>query len=353
VRRIAGDIVADATWFHALPNGAGWTADDLNDSYGAAISAITLEQNYAEVRVTPAKGAGAPCEVALVQPHTGLTLDNRVVTAAAGGARRLVAQRLFDEPIVHLFGELPVGGKPEIVDVTVPRPADWYAAGLKEALGRRGIQVGGRARGVRWPDAPATSAVSVKLGDVVSPPMREVVMAFMKPSQNLETDLVFGHVGELQRQAATPPWRSTEELAVAALRDFLQRNALPAEEVRFEEGSGLSRNNLTTANATVALLAFMATHRLADDFVGSLPIAGVDGTLRTRMKGTVAEGNVRAKTGTLRYANSLAGFVTTGAGERLAFSVMLNRNTRQPPNRSVREELDDIAVMLARFPGGR
>lgn len=353
VRRVTGDIVADATWFHALPNGAGWTADDLNDSYGAEISAITLEQNYAEVRVTPAIRTGGPGEVTWLHPHTGLTLVNRIVTSAAGGVRRIGTQRVLGERTVHLFGEMPLDAKPATVDLTVPRPADWYAAGLKEALVRRGIRVEGRARSVRWPEAPAAAGAGVKLGEASSPPMRELVAAFMKPSQNLETDLIFGHLGELRRAPEVPYWRSTEDLAVAALREFLQANALPADEVRFEEGSGLSRNNLTTANATVALLAFMAKHHAAADFLTSLPIAGVDGTLRSRMKGTAAEGNVRAKTGTLRYANSLSGYVTTAAGERLAFSVMLNRNTRQPANRHVREELDDIAVMLARFPGGR
>ena len=137
---------------------------------------------------------------------------------------------------------------------------------------------------------------------------------------------------------------------MGALRDFLQRSGLPADEVRFDEGSGLSRNNLTSANATLALLTFMAKHREADAFLASLPIAGVDGTLRRRLRGTAAEGNVRAKTGTLRWANSLSGYVTSEAGERLAFSVMLNRSI-VPPGRFGRDDVDAIALMLARFSG--
>ena len=135
----------------------------------------------------------------------------------------------------------------------------------------------------------------------------------------------------------------------AAMRAFLQREKLPVDEVKFEEGSGLSRNNLTTANATVALLVRMASHREAANFVRSLPIAGRDGSLRGRMQGTPAEGNVAAKTGTLRYAASLSGYVTTTAGEKLAFSLMLNRNGPQPANRTTRQELDDVAVLLASF----
>lgn len=353
VRRITGDIVADATWFQALPHGAGWTADDLNDSYGAEISAIALEDNYAELRVTPGARAGVPCDFVLMQPETGLVLDNRTTTIAQGGKRRLEAVRLAGEQVVHVFGELPVGDKAEILEVPVPRPAAWFAAALREALARKGIRVEGGARSVRWPDAPAAGATSVKLGEVVSPPLRELVTALMKPSQNLETDLLFAHLGEVRRVAdapAVPGARTSEEYGVAALQEFLKKHGLPAAEVRFEEGSGLSRNNLTTANATVALLKFMATHREAKGFGESLPIAGVDGSLKRRMKGTAAEGNVRAKTGSLRYANSLSGYVTTAAGERLAFSLMLNRSV-PPAGRTAREDLDEVAVLLAQFSG--
>ena len=353
VRRIAGDVVADATWFQALPQGAGWAADDLNDYYGAEISAIALEDNYAELKVTPGARVGERCGFALVQPKTGLVLDNRTTTIAKGGKRRIEAVRLLGENVVHVFGELPAGDKEEVVDVTVPRPAAWFAAAFREALERKGIHVEGGARGLRWPDAPAVGATSVKLGEVTSPPLRDLVTTLMKPSQNLETDLLFAHLGELRRAAdapAAPGSRSAEDYGVVALREFLQKNGLPADEVRFEEGSGLSRNNLTTANATVALLKFMATHREGKGFAEALPIAGRDGSLRRRMKGTAAEGNVRAKTGSLRYANSLSGYVTTAAGERLAFSLMLNRNG-QPAGRSAREELDDVAVLLAQLTG--
>ncbi|MDP3071939.1 MAG: D-alanyl-D-alanine carboxypeptidase/D-alanyl-D-alanine-endopeptidase [Opitutaceae bacterium] len=350
VRHIAGDVVADATWFQALPNGAGWTADDLNDYYGAEISAITLEQNYAELRVQPGVAPGDPVRVEWLHPHTGLALDNRFTTGPKGATERLGMRRIFGESTVHLFGAVPANEKPVIADLTVPRPAQWFAVALKEALDRAGMRVDGVARSLRWPDASAVTPASVRLGEVTSPPMRELVTAFMKPSQNLETDLIFGHLGETFRAADAPARQPTEDAAVRLLQEFLAAQAVPADEVRFEEGSGLSRNNLTTANASVALLRAMARHREADAFLASLPIAGVDGSLRRRMKGTPAEGNVRAKTGTLRYANALAGYVTTAAGERLAFSLMLNRYV-PPSGRRATDEIDEMAVALARLTG--
>ena len=344
VKHITGDVVADATFIRGLPNAAGWTADDLMDDYGAEVSAVSLEDNFADLRVTPGGKVGDPCTLAFVQPHTGLVLDNRTTTIAAGGKKHLVRTRLLGENIVHLFGELPLGAPEELVDVTVPRPATWFATALKEALTRRGIRVDGIARSLRWPDAPAAGSVS--LGELSSPPLHEMITALMKPSQNLETDLIFDLLGEKFRAANAPALQTSEDSAVELLREFLRANALPAGEVRFEEGSGLSRNNLASANATVALLQHMSTHRAAKDFYNSLPIAGVDGSLRRRMKGTPAENNVRAKTGTLRYADSLSGFVTTAAGERLAFALMLNRYV-PPAGRTARNELEEIAVLLA------
>ena len=348
VRQITGDVVADATFFRSPASGAGWVVADLNDDYGAEISAITLEENYVDLRVTPSAVAGRACEFDVMQPYAGLVFHNRTMTVAKGGARSIQIQREPGSNVVHVLGELPLGGEEELLDVPVARPADWFASALKDALRRAGIRVDGHPRSVRWPAASPVAHNAVMLGEGASPPLREMIAAFMKPSQNLETDLIFAHLGETVRANDVPAWRTSEQCAVRALDGFLRRNNLPADEVRFDEGSGLSRNNLASANATVALLTWMAAHREADAFVASLPIAGVDGTLRRRMRDTAAAGNMRAKTGTLRWANSLSGYVTSAAGERLVFSVMLNRAI-VPPGRFGRDDVDAIAVMLARF----
>ena len=351
VRRITGDVVADATWFHQPPQGSGWTVDDLNDWYGAELSGVSLEQNYAELSLTPAAAPGGPVALAWRQPDAGLEVLARLRTVAADVPAQVVVRRLVGESRVHLWGALPAGGRPELVNVTVPRPAEWYAAALRSVLAREGIVVDGRPRAARWPDPSPVPVGAATLGELVSPPLRDLVADFMKPSQNLETDLIFGHLGETRRGAATPAHRTGEALALEALREFLVRSGVDPTEVRFEEGSGLSRNNLLTARATVGLLAAMARHPAAREFAASLPVAGRDGTLRTRLRGTAAEGNVSAKTGTLRYANALSGYLTTAGGERLAFALLLNRHAPEAGAPSAREELDQIVALLAAYAG--
>jgi len=348
VRRVTGDLIADATFLRSPPNGSGWAASDLEDYYGAEISALTLDDNYTQIAVKPAAKPGQPCSLAVMDFGTGLQLDNQTTTTLTNVPKHIEAHRFPGENVVHIFGSLPVGGQPEMVDMTVPRPAEWFAAALKEALRRKGIKVSGKARAVYWPSA-APSA-TIKLGEVISPPLRELLRDFLKPSQNLETDLIFEHTGEMSRPTNFPPWETSEDCGLSALHEFLATNGLPASEVHFDEGSGLSRNNLTTANATVSLLQFMSRQSAGKDYIAALPLAGVDGTLRRRMTNTPAARNVHAKTGTLRWANALSGFVTTAAGEHLAFSLMLNRYVAPADYRKA-SDLDDIVVALARFSG--
>ena len=348
VRRVTGNLIADATWLREPPAGAGWTADDLNDYYGAEISAISLEENYVDLAIKPAAVVGQPCTVEIKQPLSGLTIDNGTTTVAAGGARHIRVLRFPGESRVLVEGELPVDGKGEESEATVPEPAIWFATALREALSRAGIVVEGRALGRRWPESPAAAAV--KIGEIQSAPLRDIAASIMKPSQNLKTDLIFGHLGELERKADTPAWRQSDELALTALEQFLRRAGISTDGTLFEEGSGLSRNNLTTAANTVRLLQVMAAHKEYAAFYAALPIAGVDGSLHRRLKGTFAENNLRGKTGTLRYATSLSGYVTAASGEKLAFSLMLNRYP-VPSGAKSGDPVDELAVLIAGYPG--
>lgn len=350
VRGITGDLIIDNTFFQGPSTGGSWCVEDLDDSEGAAISALTLADNLAQVRVAPGTNVSDPCSLMLSPPETGIALVNRTRTIPAGGKKHLDFHRPLGSKTDYIFGDMPVDDMGETLEVPVPQPAAWFGAALKTALAQNGIPINGRVRCLAWPEAsPWHETNLVKLGEVKSPPLRDLLRSFLKPSQNLEADLVFDHTGEWLRTTNSPSWLTSENLAVSALEKFLAAGGVPAD-VHFDEGSGLSRNNLTSANATVALLTLMATNRWAKDFYNGLPVAGVDGTLRARMRGTPAFKNVHAKTGTLRWVNSLSGYVTTAAGERLAFSLMLNRYD-SAPGRMRTAELDDIAVLLAGFNG--
>lgn len=372
VRRIRGDLVGDESFFRGPPYGSGWAWDDLNNYYAAEISALTINDNTLQLSVKPGPTTGAPCQLTLSPATSYVVLSNRTQTAAPGTRRKISAYRPLGQNVIYVTGQMPLNDTNHTDEVTMANPAGLFVTFFKEALTRHGIRVYGKTRTVNGFNPPVKSfdvGRLVELGSVNSLPMRDLVCEVQKPSQNLYTDLVLAHIGAREQERRSlnrretsngaqraesefgAPMLTSEDAGIRELEKFLAKAGVPSGDVRFEEGSGLSRNNLATPNATIALLQFMNRHAEADAYRNALPVAGVDGTLRNRMKDPPAAGNVRAKTGSLRWANSLSGHVTTAAGERLIFCVMLNRYAAPDAEHSGRAEIDRMAVMLAEFAG--
>ena len=397
VRRIEGDVVGDESYFAGPPFGAGWEWDDLQAYYGAEVSALTIEDNALDLFVKPAERVGIPCRITTGPPTSFVTLINRTQTAAKGTEPRIVVYRPIGENIIYVSGRLPIDSSGYANAVAVHSPAGLFVSLFKDALAARGIVVTGRTRVVDWKYrevTPLDFAKLIELGSVESMPLGDIVRETLKPSQNLYAQLLLLQVGNRGRQGGTvisslssldphqpspgsaiakidstapsTDGRTDEEAGVELMQEFLSRIGVRKGDVLLEEGSGLSRRDVITPEATVALLTHMSRSRWAEVYRNALPIAGVDGTLQNRMKGTAAAGNVRAKTGTLRYVYTLAGYVTTAAGERLAFSIMLNNyynaersaTLRDPSGSQTqrvapppRDDLDAIAIMLSGFTG--
>jgi len=358
VKRIAGDLVGDDSFIKGPPYGSGWAWDDAEYYYGAEISALTINDNTLKVTVKPGEKAGAACKLSLSPETSYLTLSNRTTTAEKGARRTISFYRPLNENVVYVSGQMGLEEGAYSDEVTVHNPAGLFVAWCKQALERNGVKVGGKLRTMGWLERksePIDCEKLVELGSVESLSMADIAREVMKPSQNLYTDLLLAEVGEKTRTAETRESRggeeTSEDLGIRELNKFLGEAGVKRGDVLFEEGSGLSRNNLTTPNATVALLQFMNRHKASEAYLNALPIAGVDGTLRSRMKGTPAANNVKAKTGTLRWANSLSGHVTTASGEHLIFSIMLNRYHSVDARASGRGEIDVIPVWLAGMTG--
>lgn len=342
VRRVQGDIVADDSFFAGAPFGASWTWDDLQYYYGAEVSALTTDDNVLDLFFTPGDRPGDPVRLQISPDTSYLRFDTgRLVTGAPNAARRVSVTRDLASREARAEGVLPAGGIPSTNAITVPEPGLFFAHRLREALAAEGISVAGDVR--RSPGAAARAREGASLAidtSVESPPLRELLPWMLKPSQNLYAQLLF-------LQAGASAGNPSEEGGLRALRRFLEARGIPASEVLLDEGSGLSRSCLVTPAAVVELLQSMENHPARDVFLGALPVAGVDGTLRRRFRDTAAEGNLRAKTGTLRYVNALSGFVTNQSGQRLVFAVILNAYDPPPEGPGGRAAVDEIGRLLA------
>ncbi|HEX8070664.1 MAG TPA: D-alanyl-D-alanine carboxypeptidase/D-alanyl-D-alanine-endopeptidase [Pyrinomonadaceae bacterium] len=371
VKSVDGNLVGDESYFTGPALGPGWEWDDLQWYYAAPVSALAVNDNAFDLSVKPGARVGAQALVTtgpdFGQFLTGsftylgsditradapaLVLDNRVTTAAAGTRRELTVERPLGSATLLLRGSVPLGDTGYTASVAAPRPALTFVAMLRAALQRRGVSIKGRLRALDAGDrtfSPFDPAKLVELARRESPPFSEVAAQTLKPSQNLYAELILRTLGK--QFPSSDPKLTTAEAGSAVVRAFLRdAGVTEADRLSLYDGSGLARSNLITAEATLQLLVYMSRQRYAQVWRDALPVAGVDGTLRTRLRDTPAAGNVRAKTGTLNNVATLSGYVTTAAGERLAFSLIVNH---YPPDADARRAyLDAAAALLAAFAG--
>lgn len=355
-RAIAGDVRADDAWFDDVEWGAGWMWDDGPYWEWPYVTALTVADNVITVTARPGPRVGDPVAIALDPPTGYVTLNVSAVTAAAGAPSDLVVDRHWDpkENVIDVTGALALDAEPIVARRTVEDPALYAATMLLELLEARGVEVLGVARHGDLPGAEASIGVAAGGGVTdamidtvavhVSGPLSESVRNFLKISDNLTGELLVKAVGA---SVAGPP--GTYEKGLAAERAFLAREVgIDTTAQMLADGSGVSRYNLVTARQIVALLRYMTTRDdLFPSYRAALPVAGVDGTLENRMRGTAAEGRAGAKTGTLNGVTALSGYVPSADGERLAFSLMMEFYTgSSAPRRAVQ---DSIVAALARF----
>jgi len=328
VKRVKGDLVGDESYFNGAPIGSGWEWEDLTWSYGAELSALTINDNAIDLTVKPGMSVGFPVVITSGPPATSfMTIANHATTAARGSRSDLHIYRGLGANTLEISGSLPLGDTGFIGGVAVPDPALAFVSMLRDALVKRGVKIDGRLRtvdarsgGSIVPSSPAGPA-PIEIASLQSPPFSIIAAHTLKPSQNQYTELILRTLGKIQPPNPNDATRArdNEDAGLEVVTSFLRQAGVGESEIALNDGSGLSRNDLISANTTVQLLTFMTKHRYFAQFRDALPIAGVDGTLRTRMRGTPAEGNVRAKTGSLSSVASLSGYVTTAAGEHLVF----------------------------------
>jgi D-alanyl-D-alanine carboxypeptidase/D-alanyl-D-alanine-endopeptidase (penicillin-binding protein 4) len=356
VKRVEGDLVGDETYFTGPQYGSGWSWGDLQWSYGAEVSSLTANDNALDLSVKPGGHLGAPAIITTGPPDPLLRILNKVTTAPKGTKRDINIYRGLSSDEVEISGSIPLDDKGLSGSFGISRPALLFAYLLRSSLVQQGVVITGKTRTIPQPNsAPAAGPVAaglIELTNLQSPPLSLIAAQTLKPSQNLYTELILRTLGMVVAANPGAPAssdRTSETAGIEVVRTFLREAGVDATPLSLNDGSGLSRNDMITAEATLQLLTYMHRHRYASVFREALPNAGVDGTLRNRMKGTAAENNLRAKTGTLSSASSLSGFVTTAAGEKLVFSIMVNNYPEgtNPPSVCI----DPIAVLLASFAG--
>ncbi len=352
---IDGDVVADDSFYVFERYGEGWAQDDLVWEWGAPVSALTVNDNVVYVSIMPADHPGDRAFVTVTPYADYYRIDNRVMTTPPGtGPRRIYINREPGSNLLTLWGNMPADDNGANEALAIEDPADFAAQLFRSLLQRRGVVIYGRAR-ARHNELANLSTFSVTamasarggeerpfpraasplvLASYQSLPLREDLKVINKVSQNLHAELLLRLMGREKGTAATI------EGGLEVMRGFLLQTGITSDEFVFFDGSGLSRQNMVTPEAVIKLLTYITKQPWGQQFLETLPVAGVDGSLGERMKKTAAEGRVRAKTGSLGHVNALSGYATTVSGEPLVFSIIANNH--KLPTRRALETLDKI-----------
>jgi D-alanyl-D-alanine carboxypeptidase/D-alanyl-D-alanine-endopeptidase (penicillin-binding protein 4) len=356
VRLVHGDLMADDSYFTGPTYGSGWEAGDLQSWFAVPSSALSVEENIVDLTLAPASAAGLAASLSMDPVDAGLSLRGQITTTLSRDAADINLYRAPGDTTLYAFGTVPAKTPPQHFKLSLPDPALLAGEQLRKALIDRGIAVSGQVQALHWPqDDAALISRAQALAEVRSPPLMEILQRGLKRSQNLYLQNLFLSVGAQQQsaQAATDivPFASTQQWSVKTLQHLLADIGMPPSSSLIDEGTGLSRRDLVTPTAMVRLLTYLSAQPYAAQLRDALPIAGVDGTLAGQLRHTAAENNVHAKTGSMTYVHCLVGYVTSAAGERLAFAIMLNNYEPPADGPSAGADVDAIALLLARFQG--
>jgi D-alanyl-D-alanine carboxypeptidase/D-alanyl-D-alanine-endopeptidase (penicillin-binding protein 4) len=321
VRNVIGNdsLFPDQRW----SPGMSW--NNIQSGYGTGVSALTLDDNEVQFRVSAGTVGQAPTIDAL--PYYEVV---NAATTIAAGENRLRVDRMPNSRTLRLSGTITAGTPTETIRLGIDDPAYFAAWRLRTMLEARGVRVTGAVEARHRPFAPASddparrtgppaarAAEPEALARLTPPPLVEDLTLVSKVSQNLHAELLMRRLGLVAGTGSI-------EDGVARVAAMMERAGAPRTAWDLSDGSGMSTYNRLSPRAVAALLRWAAAQPWGAAWRATFPIAGVDGTLGRRFRGTPLEGRLFAKTGTLNATNALSGYMIARSGRTLIFSMYAN-----------------------------
>jgi len=335
------DIIVDASDFDNVPYAPGWAWDDEPYGFNAQISAAAIYDNSIEVTVTPGKTPGAPVSIDISPSTAYVTLKVTAVTSRNDSTATIDIRRERNGSMIVVTGNIAAGAEPYVDHISIEKPPLFFATLVKEEFERLGITVHGETFDMEeYPEHISYTPLR-RLAAHTSPPMREIVSATNKQSLNLAAEMLTKKLGRIYGGIGSTA------AGVETIRKMLGESGVDIEHIKIYDGSGLSRQDMIAPADITTLLRWAWRSSVARDFMGSLAVAGKDGTLINRLRGTLAEGNVIGKTGYLNSIRAISGYARTRDGELVAFSIVANNYS--VPTSVVNTAQDLIVMRLASF----
>jgi D-alanyl-D-alanine carboxypeptidase/D-alanyl-D-alanine-endopeptidase (penicillin-binding protein 4) len=326
----------------------------LQEDYAAIPSPFTIDDNVLEWRLRPSS-IGQPAIFEWSNPKFARSwkVDNQTVTAASNNqaaakslANELTVNRPYPKQLLVVGGQIAVDAPPKSGVVTVPDAEANFLNVLQEELIAQGIKLD-KFSPEEKPDQKEAFLDSGKefnsyksLAISKSLPLSELIGTTNRDSRNLYAELILRAVGDRYHESDSD---DSFDAGIDKIRKYLQSmiTSSSGSQVLLADGSGLSRQNLSTPRSIVQILRSAASD---PNFRNSLAIAGVNGTLASRFKKTLAEGKIRAKTGTLTGITALSGYANPSDYREVIFSIMINNSDLS--NKELQQYVDEIALLI-------
>ena len=342
IKTIEGHLVGDDNCFSDQVLGHGWAWNDESEWYAAQNTALSFNDNCLDLYISPADSIGKLATIETFPRTNYVQITNEVFTVENNQQTHVYFERVRGTNKLMVSGSIAINSNTIKDHATIENPTLYFVSVFKDVLVNEGLEVKGQAFDIDdlagYNYHPSDSNRIIRH---TSPPLSELIKKTNKDSQNLWAELLLRTLGRQFNGVGSYP-RSIE-----VIKTFLSQIGIDPEMTAISDGSGLSRLNLLSPLQVITILRYLYRHPHFEVFYNSLSVAGVDGTLRGRMRGTLAENNIRAKTGTLNRVKALSGYLTTRDGEDLVFSMTCNNYT--VPTSMVSNMQDLVCERLANF----
>lgn len=312
-RHIAKDLVIDDTFFDEVRTVRNGRASDR--AYDALLGAVSVNFNTTAIYVKPGDFAGAKARVIIDPDNTYVRVINGARTVATHKEMTIRVSRIRAKysDTIRVTGNIPLGTEEKRFYKNISYPRQYAASLFRQFFKDRGITIQGRNRYEAVPETAREILV------YESRPLSMVVTDLNRMSNNFIAEQI---LKTMAAELKSVPGSTDNGLKI--LEKFLKEAGVSGN-YQLVNGSGLSPDNLMTAAQLVEVLKFgYRNFGVFPEYVSSMGIAGVNGTLNKRLVGTAAEGRVRAKTGSLTGVSALSGYLNTLSDEVLAFSILMN-----------------------------
>ncbi|NER51152.1 MAG: D-alanyl-D-alanine carboxypeptidase/D-alanyl-D-alanine-endopeptidase [Symploca sp. SIO1A3] len=330
VRRVE-QLIVEEGYFNESAIHPTWEWSDIYTYYGTSVNSLILNENAAIVRLIPQE-LDQPLQLSWDDPlaRSQWQVENQTTTAPAGTPSSIQILGVLGEPILQIKGQMAVDAEPYIWALAILNPADYFLESFEKILLDEGITV----NETQVATSPQPTEPKTELAAVESD-LESWLRKINQESNNLYAEALLHTLGA---QSAT-------DSGVAALQQSLTELGVEPETYLLADGSGLSRHNKVSPEALVQTLKLMAQTPEAEIYQESLPVAGVNGTLKGRLQDRPVQVNIRAKTGGMTGVSTLAGYLDLPSYQSLVFSIMVNRSEQSAAIR--RQAIDEIVLLLA------